>query len=514
MKVICFFLPQFHPIPENDEWWGKGFTEWRNVMRARPLFPGHVQPRLPADLGYYDLRVAAVREQQAELARQAGIHGFCYYHYWFGGRRLLERPVDEMIASGRPDMPFCLCWANENWSRRWDGSENELLIEQTYNDSMAGHLIESLMPAFRDPRYITVDGKPLFLVYHAKMLDNPRRSTTLWREEARKRGIDDLYLCRMNTFCQYGLEDDPGRLGFDASVEFPPHGCSTAGLSDLLLGGRTLTPGAIYDYDQVVHASVHRADPQFKLFRGVMPGWDNTARKPGAPTIYFGATPDKYRRWLIEMLRWTASRHQGDERLVFINAWNEWAEGAYLEPDEHFGSRYLQATAGAIAANADGRGCGAFERDPSMEIAVYSAGDGGRLCRDGEPLLPAATIDGAVELVSGLDGRLRVRGWACDRSAPFDPLHIVLFDGKRQIGQARSGLPRPDLADAGGLSSLASGFEAIVHHGRLGASAAQDLRVFAVSRRLEFAPLPMPAPTEGERACVGQRQAGGNGGEN
>ena len=186
IRPIAFYLPQFHPTPENDEWWGKGFTEWTNVTKARPLFPGHYQPQLPADMGFYDLRLPEAREAQAALAREYGIHGFCYYHYWFNGRRILERPFNEVLASGKPDFPFCLCWANENWTRVWDGGEKNVLLEQKYSHEDDLAHIESLIPAFRDERYIRIDGKPLFLVYRTGLLPNPARTAEIWREAAKR----------------------------------------------------------------------------------------------------------------------------------------------------------------------------------------------------------------------------------------------------------------------------------------------------------------------------------------
>jgi lipopolysaccharide biosynthesis protein len=192
VRAICFHLPQYHPIRENDEWWGKGFTEWANVTRTRPRFKDHYQPHLPADLGFYDLRLPEARQAQADLARQHGIHGFCYYHYWFNGRRLLERPFNEILASGQPRFPFCLCWANENWTRRWDGQERDILLEQNYGDEDDLNHIRWLANAFRDPRYIRIQGKPIFLVYRLSRLPNPARTVKIWRNEAGALGVGDI----------------------------------------------------------------------------------------------------------------------------------------------------------------------------------------------------------------------------------------------------------------------------------------------------------------------------------
>ncbi len=219
-RAIAFYLPQFHPIPENDEWWGKGFTEWTNVAKAGPLFEGHYQPHIPGELGYYDLRLPQARQAQAELAKEYGIYGFCYYHYWFNGKLLLNQPLDEVLASGEPDFPFCLCWANEDWTRAWDGRSGSVLIKQDYNDKDDLHHIMYLKHIFEDTRYIRIDGRPLFLVYRANRMPNPKRTTKIWREQARKHGIGELYLCRVESFPDE--HTDPGAIGFDASVEFQP----------------------------------------------------------------------------------------------------------------------------------------------------------------------------------------------------------------------------------------------------------------------------------------------------
>jgi len=222
IRSIAMFLPQFHPIPENDRWWGSGFTEWTNVRAGAPRFPGHYQPHVPSTLGYYDLRDPSARAAQAALARQYGIHGFCYYHYWFNGKRLLETPLNEVLRTGEPDFPFCVCWANENWTRRWDGLDQEVLIAQTYSDEDSVAFIRALVPTFRDERYIRVNGRPLFLVYRTGLLPDPRRTTEIWREELHQAGVGDPYLVRVETGL-HGPEPRPEELGFDAAMEFAPH---------------------------------------------------------------------------------------------------------------------------------------------------------------------------------------------------------------------------------------------------------------------------------------------------
>ncbi|MBU1225197.1 MAG: glycoside hydrolase family 99-like domain-containing protein [Gammaproteobacteria bacterium] len=357
VRAIAFYLPQFHPIPENDEWWGKGFTEWRNVAKAQPLFPGHYQPHLPADLGFYDLRLPEVREAQAELARQYGIHGFCYYHYWFNGRRILERPFDEVLESGKPDFPFCLCWANENWTRVWDGGENDVLLDQNYSHEDDRAHIQSLLPAFADERYIRVNGKPLFLVYRTGLLPDPKKTADIWREEARKAGFDDLYLVRVES---HGDTTGPTTIGFDASVEFAPFNGLTMHPEGKTRTGRLLASipflkpafvlQNIYDYRRVAMSMWQRADSAYKLFHSVTPGWDNTARRKVNATILANSSPSIYKQWLTTMVARTLGKFQGDERLVFINAWNEWAEGNHLEPCAKWGHAYLEATRTALAS--------------------------------------------------------------------------------------------------------------------------------------------------------------------
>jgi len=342
--LIAFYLPQFHPIPENDRWWGKGFTEWRSVARARALFPGHYQPHFPADLGYYDLRVPETRAEQAALAREHGIGGFCYYHYWFNGRRLLERPLDDVHRSGAPDFPFCVCWANENWTRRWDGADKEILIAQNPSRADDERLIRDLLPHFRDPRYIRVGGKPLFIVYRIGVLPDVTATAVLWREVARREGIGELYLCAAKTYDT----GDPTYYGFDAVVEFPPHGLRTVTMHEQL---ELLDPGfsgTVVDYRQFVVDCITAREPSYTLHRTVMPGWDNTARRMHQALVFAHATPEVYELWVREVAAETRRKPPG-ERLLFINAWNEWAEGAHLEPDRRFGHQYLEATARALA---------------------------------------------------------------------------------------------------------------------------------------------------------------------
>lgn len=355
--AIAIVLPQFHPIPENDAWWGKGFTEWRNVAKARPLYKGHHQPHLPGELGFYDLRLPEARAAQAALARQYGIGGFCYYHYWFNGHRLLERPVEEIRASGEPDFPYCLAWANENWSRAWNGSEREMLMQQRYSDEDDEAHIRTLLPHFRDPRYIRIDGKPLFIVYKVDHLPDPRRTLETWRRIAREEGVGELTLAQFE-WSGSGSGADPREVGLDLSIEFAPDwrrlgGRHFTGWKSRLLMALGLLPKAygehnFFDYQRMVDGVLAKPAPRYPFLRCVSPGFDNSARRSAGATILMNNTPARYRRWLEAALAWTRQHQPPRRQVVFINAWNEWAEGNHLEPDTMNGHAYLEATRDAL----------------------------------------------------------------------------------------------------------------------------------------------------------------------
>ena len=344
VRAIAFHLSQFHPIPENDAWWGTGFTEWTNVAKARPNFVDHYQPHLPADTGFYDLRLPEVRAQQAALARAYGIHGFCYYYYWFSGKRLLERPIEDMRASGEPDFPYCLCWANENWTRRWDGADREILIAQNPSRADDERLVRDLLPHFRDRRYIRVDGRPLFIVYRIGALPDAKASAAIWRDVCRREGIGELYLCAAKTYDTA----DPSPYGFDAVVEFPPHGTLTPPVTDRVDLVNPDFAGNIVDYRQFVLDVLSQRVSSYRLHRTAFPAWDNASRRPDLALSFINATPEIYELWLRELVARAAEAPRPDERLVFINAWNEWAEGAHLEPDQRYGHQYLEATRRAL----------------------------------------------------------------------------------------------------------------------------------------------------------------------
>lgn len=337
IKPIAFYLPQFHPIPENDEWWEAGFTEWTNVSRASPLFPGHYQPHLPAELGFYDLRVPEVRARQAELAREHGVYGFCYYHYWFGGRRLLERPFQEVLASGEPDFPFCLCWANENWTRRWDGLEHEILIGQNHSPEDDIAFIQSLLPAFEDPRYIRVDGRPLLLVYRPGLLPNPRATAERWREECWAAGVEDPFLCNMHSFDHV----DPRTIGYDAAVEFPPNYIPHESSEETLSRHPELGD---FEGQMLRYLRRTRFDTRpYDFFRGIYPSWDNCPRRGKASTVVVESSPAAFEQEMRALCSHVSEKYDPSRQLLFVNAWNEWGEGCHLEPDQVHGRGFLEA---------------------------------------------------------------------------------------------------------------------------------------------------------------------------
>lgn len=344
VKLIAFYLPQFHPFPENDKWWGTGFTEWRNTVKAQPVFSGHYQPHLPTHFGYYDLRVPSVMEEQGKIAQQYGVQGFAYYFYWFSGKTLMEDPLKTMLANPKVDMPFCLSWANENWTRRWDGKNSDVLIAQNYSEADSRALIRHLAPYFKDPRYIRVKDRALFLVYRPTHIPDIADHVGYWRDEARKAGIGELYIVGN----QREWAEDHTTIGFDASLEFPPHGLDTTNYAISTDVDDAFT-GHIYDYVDMVEMSLARPLVDYPVFRGVTLSWDNSARRKNNPTLFKNFSLEAYRHWLSAQCR-TARAQAKDpsEKIVFINAWNEWAEGTHLEPDERFGFAYLDSTRRAL----------------------------------------------------------------------------------------------------------------------------------------------------------------------
>jgi lipopolysaccharide biosynthesis protein len=346
-KLIAFYLPQFHPIPENDAWWGKGFTEWTNARAARPLFEGHYQPHIPIDLEYYNLLEDGVLNRQAEQAKLYGIEGFCFYYYWFGGKKLLSKPLDKFLVDKQIDVSFCLCWGNENWTRRWDGLENEILIAQSHSDSDDIEFIKSVSLFMRDERYIRVNGMPLLLVYRPNLFPSPSDTAYRWRLWCAENGIGPIYLAYTQSFEKV----DPKVYGFDAAVEFPPNNTAPRDVTNAVTPIGNQVFGTVYDWNSYFESSYSYCDSDYKLFRSVCPMWDNTPRRKNNATIFVNNTPASYRRWLLNAIDDTAKvATNADERLIFINAWNEWGEGAHLEPDAKNGYAYLQATRDALEA--------------------------------------------------------------------------------------------------------------------------------------------------------------------
>jgi Glycosyltransferase WbsX len=347
-RLIAFYLPQFHPIPENDEWWGKGFTEWTNVAKAKPLFPGHHQPHVPADLGFYDLRLPEVRQAQADLAQEHGIGGFCYWHYWFGnGRRILERTFDEVLESGSPDFPFCLGWANESWTGIWHGSPDRTLVEQVYpgKEDETEHFY-TLLKAFKDQRYIRIDDKPVFLIYKPHLISELKEFIGHWQDLARKENLKGIYFIA-NVL---SIDWDPKSYGFDGFI--------------------IQTPGT--RIDQLIHKNIFSKifwlsiQKFFKIinkpfifpyflfikdipflrkdmdqFPCIAPNWDNTPRCGANGYLLANPQPALFQRHLKDALEKVAGR-DFEKRLLFVKSWNEWAEGNHLEPDLRFGRQYLE----------------------------------------------------------------------------------------------------------------------------------------------------------------------------
>lgn len=343
VKLIAFYLPQFHPIPENDEWWGRGFVEWTNVSKAVPQFVGHYQPHLPGELGFYDLRIPEIQKRQIELARQYGIYGFAFHYYWFNGKRLLEKPLD-LFLNSKEDFPFCVCWANENWTRRWDGQEHELLIAQNHSPESDLRFIEDISPILKDERYIRIDGRPLLIVYRANIIPDIKNTVKMWRDYCVKNGIGDPYLVAAQTF----WFEDPRLVDFDAAVEFPPHNVSMTNISNSVQISNPNYQGNVYAYSEIVRKNTSLPEKEYKVFKTIFPGWDNEARKPEKGNSFAFSSPARYKDWLLKTAEITLRDPDPEKRLIFINAWNEWGEGAHLEPDRKYGYAYLQATLDAL----------------------------------------------------------------------------------------------------------------------------------------------------------------------
>lgn len=355
VRAFAFYLPQFHPIPENDAWWGKGFTEWTNTAKAAPMFHGHYQPHVPADLGFYDLRCAESREAQAEMARRFGIEAFCYYHYWFAGQRVLERPFDEVLRSGEPDFPFCVCWANETWTGIWHGAPKHILIEQTYPgvDDHRRHFA-ALLPAFSDRRYVRVGGKPLLVVYKPHEVPEPRAFIDLWQDMARQAGLGGLHIAGYATTVP---GDDLIALGYDAAIA-PPLIKQRPWQS---LQALWRTPQVwvrqkhrhlrgrphVFKYASWMQQNMPRAATGYDSYPCIVHAWDNTPRSGANGVVLLDPDPALFRQLLSAAVHAVEDK-PADQRIIFLKSWNEWAEGNHLEPDLRYGNAYLQVVSDVV----------------------------------------------------------------------------------------------------------------------------------------------------------------------
>jgi glycosyltransferase involved in cell wall biosynthesis len=345
-KLLAFYLPQFHAFAENDAWWGKGFTDWTNLARGLPRFAGHLQPRVPRDLGFYSLATQESLRRQIELAVGAGLSGFVYYFYWFNRTRLLDAPLNVLLGDASLNFPFCVMWANENWTRRWDGLEREILIAQEYREGDDEALIDCFAGLFADPRYIRIAGRPLLMIYRASLIPDAARRIAKWRALFAGRHGETPIIVMAQSLGDF----DPAPYGLDGAVEFPPHKISDelAPVNDRL---DLLDPefsAKVYDYDDVVEASLVVPVPDYPLIKTLVPGWDNDPRREGKGLVLRGSTPASYQAWLERLAAYAKHQPFFGEALVCVNAWNEWAEGAFLEPDVHFGAAYLNATGRAL----------------------------------------------------------------------------------------------------------------------------------------------------------------------
>lgn len=346
IRPLAIYLPQFHPIPENDKAWGEGFTEWTNVKGAVPLFEGHYQPHIPHDsIGYYDLRDPEVLVKQATMAKEHGIYGFAFYHYWFNGKRLLNEPIDNMLELGKPDFPFCFIWANENWTKRWDGKDKEIIIKQDYSfDDDRLHIKFLCKKVFSDKRYITIDGKPVFIIYRTELFPEIRKTAQIWREEAKKFGYKDIYLVRVENFVS---NINPIDIGFDAAMEFAPNSIDSIP-NELLVSSNVYLN--ILDYSNTVINMINKKI-DYKCFRTVFASWDNTPRRKINSIAFNNTHPITFEYFLKRTIDYTIKKFDSEERLLFINAWNEWGEGCHIEPDKLNGFKHLESCSKLLKDN-------------------------------------------------------------------------------------------------------------------------------------------------------------------
>lgn len=348
IKLLAFYLPQFHAIALNDENFGKGFTEWSNVTKAMPLFDGHYQPHLPYDVGFYDLSHDDVMHRQVELAKMYGIYGFCFHYYWFSGKRLLEKPLFNYLNNKDLNLPFCLCWANENWSRLWDGGDRQIMMKQELQENDDERFFADILPFFKDSRYIKIENKPVLLIYNLKLFPQERilKFIQILQNLAQKEGFAGLFIIGVKSFAfEKQIE-----FGANAKAEFPPHNMKSK--SDFITqppyANKNAKAGWIFDINEYVKKEKYLTKHDERLFRGIFPRWDNTARKAKSGADVYLCSVHSYKIWLKNLIAWTKATHKQDRQFIFINAWNEWGEGAHLEPDTHYGYAYLQATKEAL----------------------------------------------------------------------------------------------------------------------------------------------------------------------
>jgi len=346
IRAIAFYLPQYHPIPENDKWWGKGFTEWTNTAKAKPLFLNHYQPHIPTDLGFYDLRLPEARYEQAKMAQEYGIEAFCYYHYWFAGKRIIQTPFENVLDSGEPKIPFCLCWANQTWTGVWHGAPNKILIKQTY-PGIEDHRkhFTYLLNAFKDKRYITVDGKPLFIIFQPKEIPRIYEVIELWRQMAMSSGLKGIFLVGFSWDDNWNPLED----GFDASISERLHllqkseSIKKEPLSYIIrIIGKMFGKPTIYQYKDVLTTLIKKDKINMNCidFPCVIPNWDNTPRCGKSGIVIHKSTPELFREHLRSAIsKIKPLKHE--KRIIFVKSWNEWAEGNHLEPDMKYGKGYL-----------------------------------------------------------------------------------------------------------------------------------------------------------------------------
>jgi glycosyltransferase involved in cell wall biosynthesis len=424
-KILAYYLPQFHSFMENDAWWGAGFTEWTNLPRGLPRFQGHYQPRVPRDLGFYKLDKDGVGEtlrKQAAMARKSGLHGFVFYHYWFNGKRLMSGPVDHLLSDPSIELPFCLMWANENWTRRWDGAESEVLISQDYREDDDEAMIADFARHFADPRYIRIDGRPLFMLYRPGIVPAAKASIERWRSIFKSRFNENPIIVMAQAFG----DNNPQPFGLDGAIEFPPHKL-TQHMPPINHRLTILDPeftGKAYQYEDVMSQSLDEPEPSFPLIKTIVPSWDNDPRRQGTGLTITGSTPALYEAWLTRLVERAVRTPFFNEPIVCVNAWNEWCEGAYLEPDLHFGSAYLNATGRAVAG-----------------LSRNAAATPGRLLLVGHDAFPG----GAQTLLLRIGDALR-------RNHGVD-FEYLLLDGGRLVPEYKALAPTTVLEAGAGLDA-------------------------------------------------------------